>query len=131
MPGFPQHGGGSGGGVWTLVGATIEATPAADYNLTNGLGTVGAAGSLAWGGGDAPGTYATAVSQGLASSTLDFAAGAGSTADSASGSTGSAALAGGYIFGADASFAAGVGSFVHAPNSVALATGVTFGEATA
>ncbi len=127
MPGFPQHGGGSGGGVWTLVGATIEATPAADYNLTNGLGTVGAFGSLAWGGGDAPGTYATAVSQGLASSTLDFAAGAGSTADSASGSTGSAALAGGYIFGADASFAAGVGSAVHAPNSVALATGVTFG----
>ncbi len=128
MPGFPQHGG-SGGGVWVLTGDTIEPATPGTYNLTDGFGSVGPAGSFAWGGGNAPSSYASALSQGTASSTLDFAANAGSTADSNLGSTGSAALAGGYIFGADSSFAVGVGSFVHEANSVAMATGVTFSGA--
>ena len=48
MPGFPQHGG-SGGGVWVLTGDTIEPATPGTYNLTDGFGSVGPAGSFAWG----------------------------------------------------------------------------------
>jgi hypothetical protein len=81
MSGFPSHGGGSGGGVWTQTGDVIS-PDVSGSNLSDGAGSVvgSIASALQWGSATVEGNNAVAFGEALAAGAASFAA-AGATAN--------------------------------------------------